>query len=288
VIRQRTVKNAVRIEGPGLQTGASVILDLKSSPADSGINFIRTDLAGSPSFNIRSLDFDGAGLKERRTTIGSGPVEIQTIEHLLSALSGLGIDNVTAEINGPELPGLDGSASVFVEYLKNAGIEEQPAPKRYLKPAAPVWVEGDSSSFIAAFPSDDFRVSYTLSYADPAVGTQFCSVVVDERSFESEIAPARTFCLEEEASELLRRGLGKGANFENTLVLGKSGPVKNVLRFPDEPVRHKILDLIGDLYLTGAPIRAHIVAVKSGHKLNLELVKKLKKESMRWEKSSLT
>ena len=137
---------------------------------------------------------------------------------------------------------------------------------------------------IAVFPGENFRISYTMSYKNPALGTQFYSLTVDEKSFERQIAPARTFCLEEEALMLLKLGLGKGANYDNTLVIGKAGPVKALLRFPDEPVRHKILDLIGDLYVLGMPIKAHVVAVKSGHTLNMELVRKLKEEKNSWEK----
>ena len=138
-----------------------------------------------------------------------------------------------------------------------------------------IWCHG-KDSLIAIFPDEEFRVSYTLSYSDPCIGTQFYSVAVNTVNFEKEIAPARTFCLQEEAAELLKRGLGKGADHNNTLVMGKDGPIDTVLRFPDEPVRHKILDLIGDLYILGMPVIGHVVAIKSGHGLNMELVRKLK------------
>jgi UDP-3-O-acyl N-acetylglucosamine deacetylase len=200
-------------------------------------------------------------------------LQIQTTEHLLAALSGAGIDNIIIEMDNIEPPGADGSAKVFLEAVKKAGVVEQDAPKNIFAVKNPVWcASGDS--LLAVFPDDEFKISYTLSY--PGIGTQFFSAVINEKIFENEIASARTFCSEAEAAELIKRGLGKGANYENTLVMGLKGPINNTLRFPDEPVRHKVLDLIGDLYLAGEGIKGHVVAIKSGHKLNMELVGKLK------------
>ncbi|OGW85851.1 MAG: UDP-3-O-[3-hydroxymyristoyl] N-acetylglucosamine deacetylase [Omnitrophica bacterium RIFCSPLOWO2_01_FULL_45_10] len=278
MIRQRTIKGQVEIKGIGLQTGKEVILTLKTSPANSGINFIRADLPNKPFLNIRSIfNPDSNQGPERRTTLGVGPLQVQTTEHFLAALSGMGIDNIVAQIDNVELPGLDGSAKGFVDLLKETGILEQDAPKKILELARPVWCE-KGESLITIFPSERFQISYTLSYKNPSLGTQFLDIVLDEGNFETEIAPARTFCLEDEALELLKRGLGKGADYENTLVIGKTGPIKNKFRFPDEPVRHKILDLIGDLYLIGMPIKGHVVALKSGHSLNMELARKLREE----------
>jgi len=279
VIRQRTIKNPVAVEGAGLQTGKKVTLTLKGSPANSGINFIRVDLPNKPLLNIQSAMPDSLkeqGL-ERRTTLGTGPLQIQTTEHFLAALSGLSIDNIVAETDNEELPGLDGSAKDFVDAIKKAGIVEQDAPKKRLKIDEAIWCKGDDS-FLAAFPDEDFKISYTLYYKNASLGTQFFSIALNDKNFELEIAPARTFCLEEEALQLLKMGLGKGANYENTLVIGKDGPIKNMFRFSDEPVRHKILDLIGDLQVLGVPIQGHIVAIKSGHKLNMELVRRLKEK----------
>ena len=281
MIRQRTVKDPVTVEGIGLQTGKPATVTLVSAPESSGISFIRTDLPNKPLLDINSLVFDGkSGSLERRTVIGRGPFQIQTIEHLMAALSGLSIDNITIELDSEELPGLDGSASGFVDAIKRAGITEQNKARSVLEITEPVWCGGKSGDgFIAVFPDDDFRVSYTLSYPG-RIGTQFLSVGPDIHGdfFEREIAPARTFCMEEEAEKLLKMGLGKGANYDNTLVMGPSGPIKTALRFPDEPVRHKILDLIGDLYLLGVQIKGHVVAIKSGHRLNMELVSKIKGE----------
>lgn len=273
MVKQRTIKEAVSIEGIGLQTGVKTRLTLKSSPANSGVNLIRVDLPNKPLLNIRSMQFNDASGAERRTTLGFGPLQIQTTEHLLAALAGLGIDNIVAELDNVELPGMDGSARDFADAVIRAGIIEQDEPKSFIAPASPVWI-ADRDSLLALFPSEEFRVSYTLSY--PGIGAQFFGAAVTDDLFLREIAPARTFCSEAEALELLKRGLGKGANYENTLVMGAAGPIKNTLRFADEPVRHKALDLIGDLYLAGAPVKGHVVAIKSGHRLNMELVRKLK------------
>ena len=276
MIKQRTIKNTVEITGTGLQTGEKVKLTLKSSPPNTGINFIRTDIPNKPLISVRSLDLGSMGRMDRRTTLGIGPIEVQTIEHIMAALSGLSIDNIIIESDRPEPPGLDGSARGFLEALKGAGIEEQAAPRAFIEVGEPVWCSGDNGAFLAAFPDKEFSISYTLSYDRGSIGNQFFSSVINEAVFARDIAPARTFCLEEEAAELLRRGLGKGANYENTLVIGKDGPIKNTPRFPDEPVRHKVLDLIGDLYLAGLPVKGRIVAIKSGHRLNMELAKRLK------------
>jgi len=275
-MNQKTIKETVSIEGVGLQTGAKTRVTLKSGPAGSGINFIRVDLPNKPLLNLRSIDPGESGAAERRTTLGFGPLQIQTTEHLLAALAGIGIDNIVVELDNVELPGLDGSARDFADAVKRSGVVEQDAPKKTIDVKAPVWCR-DKDSLLAIFPDDAFRISYTLSY--PGIGTQFFSAAVAEENFLRDVAPARTFCSEAEALELLKRGLGKGATYENTLVMGAAGPIKNTLRFPDEPVRHKVLDLIGDLYLAGAPVKGHVVAIKSGHRLNMELVKKLKEIS---------
>ncbi|MCM8791176.1 MAG: UDP-3-O-acyl-N-acetylglucosamine deacetylase [Candidatus Omnitrophica bacterium] len=273
MMRQRTIKEPVTIEGIGLQTGNQVSLTIKPAPAGSGISFTRTDIPDRPRICVGSFDPADVCQAERRTALGFGPLQVQTTEHLLAALSGLSIDNAIIELDNSELPGLDGSAKGFVDIIKKAGFLEQDSPKRYLEVRDVVWCVAQDS-MLAIFPDTYFKVSYTLSY--PGIGAQYFSALVDEKIFEEAIAPARTFCSEAEALELLKRGLGKGANYENTLVMGASGPIKNTLRFPDEPARHKVLDLIGDLYLAGAQIKGYVVAIKSGHKLNMEMVKKLK------------
>lgn len=275
ITNQRTIKGPVAIEGIGLQTGKSTRIVLKPSPADSGVNFIRTDLPNKPLLNIRSIDLTETTGALRRTALGIGPAQIHTIEHLMAALSGLSIDNIVIELDNMELPGLDGSAKGFVDAIGKTGVSEQDAPRRVFKVKDPVRVE-DGERFIAVLPDDSFRISYTMSYENDSLGTQYFDIAIDENSFRKEIAPARTFCLKSEAVVLAASGLGKGANWKNTLIMGKRGPFRNKLRFKDEPVRHKVLDLIGDLYILGVPVIGHVIAVKSGHSLNMELVKRLK------------
>ena len=277
MIRQKTIKDPVVIEGRGLQTGAKTKLTLIGSPANSGINFIRVDLPGRPLIKIGSLSFDVSPIKRRRTVIGLGKAEIQTTEHLLAALSGLGISNIVVEMNGRELPGLDGSAKDYVDALDRAGVIEQDAPAQKLVIERPVWC-GKRDSFLSVFPHSGLRISYFLSYPEPSIGDQFLSFEISEEVFRREIAPARTFCMKKEALLLLALGFGRGADHNNTLIMGKRGPLKNDLRFPDEHVRHKMLDLMGDLSLAGMSLQGHVVAVKSGHSLNMELVRKLKKQ----------
>jgi UDP-3-O-[3-hydroxymyristoyl] N-acetylglucosamine deacetylase/3-hydroxyacyl-[acyl-carrier-protein] dehydratase len=216
----------------------------------------------------------------RRTTICGGTAEVQTVEHLLATFCGLGIDNILIEIDNTEVPGLDGSALSYVEAIKRAGIVEQGVERRTYKIASPLWATDEDSS-IVVLPFPEFKISYTLSYAHPALGSQFMDLIWNNETFEKEIAPARTFCLQEEADALIKSGLGKGANYENTLVVSETGVVKNKLRFENEFIRHKILDLVGDFYLLGMPIKGHVIAIKSGHTLNMKLVQKIKSQMER-------
>jgi UDP-3-O-acyl N-acetylglucosamine deacetylase len=274
---QKTVKGPVVVEGIGLQTGCKTKVVINSAPADSGIVFLRTDLPACPAIGVKDAFLDRCRCAKRRTTLKKGAAEIHTTEHLLSALYALGISNASIEVSGKELPGLDGSAKEYVEAIERAGIIEQGVGAKELA------VEKETGcahkdAFLTAFPYKNFRISYFLSYPVKSIGEQFLSLDISAETFKKDIAPARTFCMAREAFLLKLLGFGKGADSKNTLIMGRSGPVGSVLRFSDEPVRHKILDLIGDLSLVGMPIKAHIVAVKSGHSLNLELVRKLKGE----------
>ncbi len=271
---QKTIIKEVSLEGIGLHTGNKAKLVFKPAAADTGINFIRVDLPGAPQIKASAENVSVQLKSPRRTSIGKSPAEIHTIEHLMSALFGLGIDNLVIEINNNEVPGMDGSGLDFIRALKSAGIKELDSPRNYFVIREPIYVEEENASLVA-LPFDGFKVSYTLNYEHVFLKSQFKSLIVDGTSFESEIAAARTFCLEEEAQDLQQQGVGLGANYENTLVFGKSGVVKNKLRFDDECIRHKMLDLLGDLNLLGQPIKGHIIALRSGHALNLKLVKKI-------------
>ena len=273
---QRTIRRPVRVEGIGLHTGKSVRVELKPAPADSGITFLRTDLAGSYPVKACVPTILDIARRPRRTSIGNGTVEVHTIEHLMASLFGCGIDNLQIEINGEEVPGLDGSAHPFLEVLRQAGVQEQPSSRRVVPIREPVWIEEDSA-VVAVLPDETFRVSYTLSYPVQGLTSQFFSSEITPELFESQLAPSRTFCLAQEVEALRRLGLGKGATYENTVVVEPSGRViNNHLRYPDEFVRHKVLDLIGDLYLLGRPILGHVLAIRSGHALNLRLLQKLR------------
>jgi len=269
---QKTIAKEISIEGIGLHTGKKARLVFKPHDVNKGIEFKRIDLAPNRTIAISDFEF---GSHKRRTAISKDGVEIHTVEHLMAALWALSIDNILVEIDSEELPGLDGSAKDYYLSLKAAGIREQDAPRKNIKILEPVWCEKDDS-FVGVFPSDRFKVSYILQADTPSIGRQCLSIDLNEESFYKEISSARTFCLKEEAEALLKSGLGRGANLSNTLVMDKEGPINNVLRFPDEPVRHKILDLIGDLYLAGSPIEARVIGIRSGHELNMELVGKIR------------
>ncbi|UCD55148.1 MAG: UDP-3-O-[3-hydroxymyristoyl] N-acetylglucosamine deacetylase [Candidatus Omnitrophota bacterium] len=267
--QQKTINKSFFLEGNGLQTGKSVKAFFYPDKEDSGITFVRRDLENKP--RIRLGDLMNLAT-DRRSKIGD---YLETVEHILAALWGAEVDNIRIELTSSEPPGLDGSAGIFLEALKEAGIKIQKPQREFIEIKEPLWVE-NKESFLGIFPSQTFKISYILEYPGPAIGRQFFSDTVDSKVFQKEIAPARTFCLKEEVDFLLKQGYGKGANLKNTLVMTKDGPMDNILKFPDEPVRHKVLDLIGDLYLLGKPIKGRVIAIRSGHKLNLELVEKIK------------
>lgn len=274
---QRTIKKEAEVEGTGIHTANPVKVKFIPAEADTGIIFRRVDLAESPAIKLNPDCLLDGRTSLRQTSIGVGKVEIHTIEHLMAALAGLKIDNIVIEIDSCEVPGLDGSSASFVNILKGAGIEELDVKKKAFVLKEPVWAQ-DEEAFICALPSSKFRISYTLHHNNSLfLKTQYLDIDLEGDIFEKEISPSRTFVIEGEIEKLLAQGLGKGASYDNTLVISDKGVVKNKLRFEDEFLRHKILDLIGDLYILGRPIVAHIIAVRSGHFLNHQLVKKINK-----------
>jgi len=277
---QRTIAREFSTEGAGLHTANKVRIVFKPAPVDSGIYFVRTDLAQRPVIKASTDNLLAETYSQRRTCVGTGDIKIYTIEHLMAALCGLGIDNLCIELSGEEVPGLDGSSLNFLELFSKAGIQEQDKLRSLFSLKEPVFIE-DTNASLVALPSSDYKISYALDYQHPYLSSQFLSLDINSESFRKELAGARTFCLEEEAAQLQQQGLGLGANYENTLVVGKSGVIKNKLRFADEFVRHKILDLVGDLYLLG-PIKARIIAVKSGHHLNMKLIRKIDQQKKRY------
>jgi len=284
-MKQKTIKKQCTFSGVGLHTGHNVNVTCKPADENTGINFIRLDLSDQPAIKVDPLNIHIDTTMPRCTAIGKNGAVIYTVEHFMSVLCGLGITNLIVEIDANELPGLDGSGIDFLKTIKRAGIVEQNAEAPVYKIKEPLGVELNGCS-IFVVPAEDFRISYTLDYNHPVLRSQFFNTVVDSATYEKEIASCRTFCLEDEAGELRARGLGKGANYKNTLVVGDKGVKENDVRFFDEFARHKVLDFIGDLYLLGMPIRGHVFAVKSGHTLNIELLKKILKQKEKYEKKS--
>ena len=269
---QRTLKEKIYFEGLGLHTGKPVKLSVSPASENSGILFSRVDL--DPGLRVKA-SFEHVRSDEMRQTalvVGSGIV--RTIEHLMAAFHGLGVDNVLVEVDGDELPAMDGSARDYTEAILKTGLEEQKTPRRWIDIEKPVFVDrGDQS--IIMLPAPHLTISYTLSYRHQDLQDQFMTLRVLPEIFERELASARTFCLKEEASFLLAQGFGKGANSQNTLVFEKNLPLENTLRFENEACRHKIMDLLGDLFLAGGFIRGHIIAARSGHSLNIDFVREL-------------
>lgn len=268
---QRTVARPAETSGVGLHTGLRTTVRLKPAEPNTGVVFVRTDIPGY--VRIPATIKHRVSI-QRRTALRRGDAEVHTTEHLLSVFAGVGVDNVEVELDGPELPGADGSARPFVELVRQAGVHEQDAPVREVVVKEPIGISQGGASLVA-LPYDGLRVSYTLDYPLPTLPSMHYTVELDQERYEQEVAPARTFVLRREAEMLLAAGLGKGANTENTVVINDDGKVDGDMRFSDEPVRHKVLDILGDLALLGAPLRAHIIAVKSGHELNAALVKKI-------------
>jgi len=270
--KQYTIQNEVKFQGRGLHTGEDVTICLKPAGENAGVVFQRIDLPQSPRLRVGPDSVRTDHMSGRCSIIGQGEAAVQTIEHLMAALHGLGVDNVVIEINGAEVPGLDGSAQEFAQGILQAGLLQQQSSRRYLSLKRPITVSAGQAS-ITMVPAEDFRITYTLDYDHPALRSQVFNFTLGEDDFMGEVAPARTFCLKQEAEALQKAGLGKGADYKNTLVMDESGPVENELRLAQECARHKVLDLIGDLAFAGRPLKGHVFAVRSGHYLNACLVK---------------
>ncbi len=273
-MKQRTILREVSIKGKSLHTGEEVHLTLKPAPENHGVVFRRIDLFGKPE--LKPL-IDLVDDLVRSTTIADGHAKVHTIEHVLSALSGCGVDNVIIEMDASEPPILDGSAKHFVNLIQEAEPVEQDAEREYFVLDEPVSVTRGSSSIIA-LPHDGFRVTCT-SADDRGIHTQHLSIDLDPETYVAQIAPARTFTIYEDIEELLKLGKIKGGSLDSAIVIkGDKIVSKEPLRFKDEFVRHKILDIVGDITLVGMPIKAHIVGVRPGHALNAELSKVLRKK----------
>jgi UDP-3-O-[3-hydroxymyristoyl] N-acetylglucosamine deacetylase/3-hydroxyacyl-[acyl-carrier-protein] dehydratase len=277
---QHTIGRAVSLSGVGLHTGETTTLTFKPAETGSGVAFVRVDLPGRPRIPVRpsSAVYDpGRG---RRTILSSDGGEVHTVEHVLAAVAGLGIDNLTIEIDGEEAADpQDGSALPIAEVLMEAGLIDQGAPRRYARiEEAVTFSQGDVE--LIAVPHGTLRISFTIEYDAPAVGTQHASFDISPEVFLREIAPARTFVLRRDVEQLRAAGLIKGGSLDNAIVITEDGILnERPLRFRDEFVRHKVLDLLGDLFLLGQPLQGHVIARRSGHAANVAFVRRLAEAS---------
>ncbi len=287
VRQQKTIKDSFAYEGIGLHTGKKVKIVFRPAPPHTGVVFKRVDTKDGVEIPARA-EYIYSGKNIRNTTITNNGYEIQTVEHILATISGLQIDNLIIEIDADEPPeAQDGSCAEIVDLFDKAGYKNQGVPAKYFKLNESVSFERDDIELIA-LPYDGFRISFTIEYESPCIGTQYASFDIKPEIFKKEIAPSRTFALMSDVEMLKSQGLIKGGTLENAIVVDEGKIInEGPLRFPDEFVRHKILDLIGDLSLVGAPLQGHVIAIKSGHDHNLEFTRKLNQVYRTKEKSSV-
>ncbi|MGA2390963.1 MAG: UDP-3-O-acyl-N-acetylglucosamine deacetylase [Candidatus Sulfotelmatobacter sp.] len=278
MIQQQTVRSTVACSGVGLHSGAEVHMRILPAPPGTGIVFRRTDLDG---FEIEATSRNVARVSYATSLMKKG-VLISTTEHLLSAFTGLGIDNAFVELDNLELPILDGSAKPFVDLIHKAGIRKQRRPRKYMKILRELEMR-EGNKFISVYPADSYSVSYSINFPHPLIGKETFQVELSNGSYLHKIAPARTFGSREDEKTMRNMGLIRGASAENCIVLTRDGLENGPLRFPDEFVRHKVLDLVGDLALLGKPILGKIVADRAGHAMHTALVSRILRDQSLWE-----
>jgi UDP-3-O-[3-hydroxymyristoyl] N-acetylglucosamine deacetylase len=274
--QQRTIKRAFAIKGVGLHSGEAVLMRLVPMPVGHGLQFARVDLNNAPSIPVNAKYVTDTALA---TTLGIGSIRVSTVEHLLAALSGLGIDNLRIELDGPEVPIMDGSAMPFAELISRVGLRQQGAPKEFLviKKAVTVTMGDKHASFL---PAKRFRIDCTIDFRHPLISDQQCSLEFSASSFFKEIARARTFGFLRDVNMMRAAGLAKGGSLENAILVDDFNVLNpEGLRYPDEFVRHKLLDALGDVTLLGYPVIGALVAYKTGHALNQKLVAKVLSDS---------
>lgn len=281
--KQWTLKRSIVLDGVGLHSGSRVRMTLLPAPDDFGLRFVRSDLTGSPAVPALAEYVVDTRLS---TTLGQGSARVRTVEHLMAALWMLGISNLEIKVDGPELPILDGSALPYVQAIMEAGRLEQGARRACLEFGHRLEIDhGDRSVLFQPSSSNRPEITYVIDYGHPHVGQQLFEDTLDEERFVRDIAPARTFCLLSEVEAMRKAGLAKGGSLENAVVIGNEGPL-NPLRFPDECVRHKVLDLIGDLALTGLDWVGSVVAAKAGHPLHVALACEMRAKALTPENNS--
>jgi UDP-3-O-acyl N-acetylglucosamine deacetylase len=266
----------MEVQGVGFLTGAAVRLRFQPAPPGTGVVFVRADLRSAPP--IRACVDQVTGT-ERRTTLGPEPHQVSLVEHVLAALAGLRIDNCLVQLNAPEPPGLDGSAQRFVDILGEAGAVLQPARRGVWTVETPLTVAQNGATLTLHPGVDELKITYILDYGlSSPLGRQIHTETITPEHFASALAACRTFILEAEADEFRRRGWGACITPADLLVFGRHGPINNQVRYANEPARHKILDLVGDLSLFGHDLRGHVVACRSGHPLNIQLARDLSRQ----------
>jgi UDP-3-O-[3-hydroxymyristoyl] N-acetylglucosamine deacetylase len=274
---QRTLRRPISCAGIGLHSGNKVNLSLRPAPVDTGVRFRRSDLGG---LEVAATVKHVGGINYA-TGLMRDAVRVDTVEHLLAALVSLGVDNVIVELNSPEVPIMDGSAAPFIYLIQEAGVKPLTSARRYLKVLRPISLSrGDKR--IAIYPSDHFKVTYSIAFDHPLLRHQSRTIRLTEESFVEEIAPARTFTFLKEVEMLRQQGLALGGSLENAVVIGDTGVLNNALRFEDEFVRHKILDVIGDMALVGHPVIGHLVAHRGGHALHTAFAAQVLAETDAW------
>ena len=283
LIHEQTIRGAVECKGVGLHSGAPVSMRMLPAPTGTGIVFRRTDL---DDFEVEAVSKNVARVSYATSLMKQG-VLISTTEHLLSAFIGMGIDNAIVELDNLELPILDGSAQPFVEMIQKAGIRKQRRPRQYLKIRRELeWREGNK--FIAVYPAEAYSVSYSINFPHPLIGKETFEVQLSNGSYLRHIAAARTFGSREDELAMRNMGLIRGASRENCIVLTRTGLENGPLRFPDEFVRHKVLDLIGDLALLGKQILGKVIADRAGHAMHTALVSRLLRDTTLWEEVTVS
>ena len=282
-MRQKTIKGEGEIAGKGLFGGQEARVVFKPAAVDTGVVFVREDLEEPVRIPALATHISPS---DRRTRLSNGKVSIDTVEHCLAAVASLGIDNLYMEVFGPELPAPDASAAEFYRVLKEVGLREQETTRKEFVISNPIWaVQGESSIYALPGPTETLEISYDLDYGpETGIARQIYSCHVTPDGFGKHLSSARTFLLEEEAKQLQARGIGTHIGPTDLLVINAEGPIQNRYRYPNECVRHKIVDVIGDLALVGRPIRGRIVATKSGHSLNQELARKIHSEVLRQDR----
>ena len=270
---QRTIQKIAACEGIGLHTGQPVRMSLRPAPANSGVVFKRIDLRDAPTIEAQPANIIDV---HHATSIGKNGVKVRTIEHLMAAFAGMGLDNVLVELDGEEVPVMDGSAAPFVELIRRADLRRQMAPRTYLKVKERLVVEDERRS-IQIVPSERLQVIYTMRFDHPLLGEQSVAFDLSRETFVREIASCRTYGFVKDVEELRGRNLALGGSFDNAVVIGEAGVLNGDLRFRDELVRHKVLDLLGDLYLLGRPVVGTVIAHNAGHLLHTRLVQEIQR-----------